>query len=85
MASCVCTVGHHIWHQSYGSPVVNIYTVEGGSLRKVPVVSVASETLKMLTGSSVVPISMDVFGLKPTDSVLQYVLISGLITDLVDW
>ena len=68
-------VGQHIWRKSYGSPVVNIYRVEEGSLRKVPVISVASDTLNMLTGSSVLAISMEIFGLKPTDSVLQYVLI----------
>lgn len=74
----MCTVGHHIWNQSYGSPVVSIYAVEGGSLRKVPVVSVGSETLKMLAGSSTLPISMDVVRPKPTDSVFQYVLIHGI-------
>jgi hypothetical protein len=76
----VYSVGHHniIWSQSYGSPVVSIYAVEGGSLRKVPVVSVGSETLKMLSGSSTLPISMDMVGPKPTDSVLQYVLIYTL-------
>lgn len=68
-------IGHHIWSQSYGSPVVSIYAVEGGSLRKVPVVSVGSETLKMLTGSSTLPISMDTVRPKLADSVLQYVLV----------
>lgn len=36
-------------------------------------ISVASETLHMLTTSSVRVISMDMFGLKPAESVLQYV------------
>ena len=45
--------------------------MEGGALRKVPVFSVGSETLKMLTGSSTLPINMDMFGPKPSDSVLQ--------------
>ena len=45
--------------------------MEGGSLRKIPVVSVGSETLKMLTGSSTLPISMDMVRPKSTDSVLQ--------------
>lgn len=69
------TVGHHIWRKSYGSPVVNIYTVEESSLRKMPMISVASDTLQMLTTSSVRAISMDMFGLKPADSVLRYVLL----------
>ena len=71
-------VGHHIWCKSYGSPVVNVYSVEEGSLRKLPVISVASETLKVLTGSSVLAISMDTLALKATDSVLQYVHISAI-------
>ena len=71
----MCTVGHHIWSHSYGSPVVSIYAVEGTSLRKVPVVSVGSETMKMLTGSSTLPIRVDMVRPKPTSSVLQYVLI----------
>ena len=74
----MCIVGHHIWSQSYGSPVVSIYAVEGGSLRKVPVVSVGSETLKMLTGSSTLPISMDMIRQKPMDSVLPYVLFHSI-------
>lgn len=67
-------LGHPIWRKSYGSPVVNIYAVEEGSLRKIPMISVASETLKFLTESSALAIGMDV-GLKPAESVLQYVTI----------
>ena len=76
-------VGHHIWRKSYGSPVVNIYAVEESSLRKVPMISVASETLQMLTGSSVRAINMDTFGLKPTDSALQYAFIHTTLLCLI--
>ena len=57
---------------------MNVYSVEEGSIRKLPMINVAPETLKLLTKSSALAIRMDILGLKPTDSVLQYVLISAI-------
>lgn len=63
--------GHHLWRNVYGSPVVAIYSVVGGILRKIPVTTVAADTLNTLTGSSVLAIQAETFGIKATDSVLQ--------------
>ena len=52
-----------------------IYSVESGGLRKVPSTSVAADTLNMLTRSSVLAIRTDTFGIKASDSVLQYVIV----------
>ena len=67
--------GQRVWRQSYGSPVISIYSVEGGDLRKVAMTSVAADTLDLLTGSSVLAIRADTFGIKATDSSLQLVCV----------
>lgn len=59
--------------------MVAIYSVEGGALRKIPVTTVALGTMGRLTGSSVLAIRTDTFGIKATDSVLQYVVESRAI------
>ena len=63
-----------MWRKMYSSPVMGIYSVESGGLRKVPSISVAADSLGMLTGSSILAIRMDTFGIKASDSILQYVL-----------
>ena len=55
----------------YSSPVMAVYSVEQGRLRKVPSTSVAADSLGMLTGSSILAIRTDTYGIKATDSVLQ--------------
>lgn len=63
-----------MWRKMYSSPVMAVYSVEGGNLRKVPSTSVAADSLGMLTGSSVLAIRTDTFGIKASDSILQYVI-----------
>ena len=65
------SLGHHFWRNIYGNPVVAMYSVIGGVLHKLPVTTVASDTLNTLTGSSVLAIQAETFGIKATDSVLQ--------------
>lgn len=55
----------------FESPVVALYAVEGGALRKVPMTTTARGTISRLTGSSVLALRTDTFGIKATDSVLQ--------------
>ena len=73
LPACVCSTGQDVWRRTYASPVMAIYSVENGNLRKLPSTSVAADTLSMLTGSSVLAIRTDTFGIKASDSVLQYV------------
>lgn len=65
------TAGQPVWQQSYDSPVVAIYSPQGGELRKLPMTTVALSTLNLLTGSSVLAIRADTLGIKATDTVLQ--------------
>lgn len=39
-----------MWHQTYGSPVVAMYSLGADGLQKVPFTSFAPETLEHLTG-----------------------------------
>lgn len=63
--------GKTVWQNSFGSPVVAIYSIEGGALRKIPMTTIALGTMERLTGSSVLAIRTDTYGIKATDSVLQ--------------
>ena len=60
-----------MWRQTYGSPVVSVYSVEDGGLRKIPVTTVAADTLAHLSGSAILAIRADTFSIKATDHVLQ--------------
>ena len=71
---CSPCAGQSVWRGTYSSPVMAVYSVEGGGLRKVPSTSVAANSLSMLTGSSVLAFMTDTFGIKASDSILQYVL-----------
>ena len=71
-----------MWQNSFDSPVVAIYSVDGGALRKIPMTTVALGTMERLTGSSVLAIRADTFGIKATDSVFQYVELDTLIVTL---
>ncbi len=51
--------------------MVAVYAVEGGALRKVPITTTARCTMNRLTGSSVLALRTDTFGIKATDAVLQ--------------
>ena len=63
-----------MWQNTFQSPVVAVYAVEGGALRKVPMTTAAHGTMSRLTGSSVLALRTDTFGIKATDSVLQWVI-----------
>ena len=69
--TCFHTPGKTAWRNMYSSPVMAVYSVEQGRLRKVPSTSVAADSLGMLTGSSILAIRTDTYGIKATDSVLQ--------------
>lgn len=45
--------GDVLWSQNYGSPVIGVYLYSGDSLRHAPHLSLAMETLRFLTFSSV--------------------------------
>ena len=61
-----------MWQRTYSSPVVAIYTPEaGGELRKVPIRTVARETMELITESSVLAIQTNTAAIKPTDTVLK--------------
>lgn len=64
-------IGKLVWQTMFESPVVALYAVEGGALRKVPMTTTARGTISRLTGSSVLALRTDTFGIKATDSVLQ--------------
>jgi len=68
---CTCAAGQQVWQQTYDSPVVAIYSPQGGELRQIPLTSVASSTLNLLTGSSVLAFRADTVGIKATDTVFQ--------------
>ena len=68
---CPHIAGQPVWQQSYDSPVVAIYSPQGGELHKLPMTTVALSTLEFLTGSSVLAIRADTLGIKATDTVLQ--------------
>ena len=40
-----------MWRNSYGSPVVAVYSWEGADLRRIPITSVAVEAFDDFTGS----------------------------------
>ena len=63
--------GQQKWQQSFNSPVISIYDFEGGSLRKLHAVTVASEMLSSLTVSSVLAIQADISSIRASDSALQ--------------
>uniref|UniRef100_A0A4W6FYY6 Serine/threonine-protein kinase/endoribonuclease IRE1 n=1 Tax=Lates calcarifer TaxID=8187 RepID=A0A4W6FYY6_LATCA len=48
--------GDVLWSQNYGSPVVGVYLYSGDSLRHAPHLSLAMETLRFLTFSSVLSV-----------------------------
>ncbi|XP_064384152.1 serine/threonine-protein kinase/endoribonuclease IRE1-like isoform X2 [Halichondria panicea] len=69
--------GKLVWQNAFESPVVAVYAVEGGALRKVPITTTARCTMNRLTGSSVLALRTDTFGIKATDAVLQSSLFIG--------
>ena len=64
--------GDRVWEKVFDSPVVGIYSLEGGgTLRKVPITTVGQETLDGITGSSALAIKMDTACLQATDAVMK--------------
>lgn len=64
-------IGKPAWHNEYSSPVMAVYSVEQGRLRKVPSTSVAADSLD-LSESAILAITTETYGgIKATDSVLQ--------------
>ena len=62
------STGEKIWRQMFSSPVVAIYTPElGGELRKVPMTTIARETMGLITETSVLAIRTNT----PTDTILK--------------
>ena len=65
------TPGQDVWRQTYSSPVMAVYVVEHGSLRKVPSTSVAADTLSSLTSSSLLAVVEDSANVNKAGSMLQ--------------
>lgn len=64
--------GDRVWEKSFGSPVVGVYSLEGGqNLRKVPMTSLSHETLHGITGSTALAIKNDISSLKATDVIMK--------------
>lgn len=63
--------GRRNWEGSFGSPVVSIYDVRGGGLRRLPSVTVASDMLGSLSASSLLAIRADTSSIKASDNALQ--------------
>lgn len=64
--------GDRVWEKSFGSPVVGVYSLEGGqNLRKVPMTSLSHDTLHGITGSTALAIKNDISSLKATDAIMK--------------
>ena len=63
--------GDDVWRRTYASPVMAVFAVERGNLRRIPSLSVATDTLSALTGSAVLALRTHTFGIKASDSLLQ--------------
>ncbi len=64
-------LGKPAWRHEYGSPVMAVYSVENGRLRKIPSTSVAADSLDLSESTILAIVTQTAGGIKATDSPLQ--------------
>ena len=60
-----------MWRMSYNSPVVAVFMLEGWKLRKVPLYTVAVDSIDQLKESSALAIRTHAIGIKALDASVQ--------------
>jgi hypothetical protein len=64
-------LGLEMWRMSYNSPVVAVFMLEGWKLRKVPLYTVAVDSIDQLKESSALAIRTHAIGIKALDASVQ--------------
>ena len=63
--------GLEVWRMSYNSPVMAVFVLESWKLRKVPLYTVAVESINLLKESSALAIRANAIGIKALDASVQ--------------
>lgn len=64
-------IGREVWRVSYNSPVVGVFVLEGMAMRKVPLYTVALESIDVLRESAALALRANTVGIKAFDASLQ--------------
>ena len=75
--------GDELWRVSYDSPVVAVFAIEGWQLRKIPLYTVAVESIDLLRKSSALALCANTAGSKVVDTSVQTSLFIGFHQRLV--
>ena len=60
-----------MWRVSYNSPVMAVFVLEGWEMRKIPLYTVAMESIDLLKETSALAIRANTVGIKALDASVQ--------------
>lgn len=64
-------LGSEIWRRLYDSPVMAVYMLDHGELQKIPLYTIAFQSMDHIVGSSALAIRARTVGIKALDANLQ--------------